>query len=153
MNDLQPENNFDTVPASKDAFEDDEKLIPWRRCLPEIQKSFLWELCPPEIRDLIFDDLDRRDDWWHEPHFAWGSHGCVSPFIIAVRTLPVTYAHALLRFKRLSASIHIDGRQGKHGTHLNDMTNAELKVFEKVEIYLRLLLPLVPTESLQEELG
>lgn len=153
MNDLHPDNNFDTVSASTDAFGDTRTFFQSEICLSENRKPFLWELCPPEIRDLIFDDLDREDDWWHNPHFAWDSNECVPPFIVAVRTLPVTYAHALLRFKRLSASIHMDGRYGKHTHQLKDMTDMELKVFEKVEIDLRLALLPVRTESLPEELG
>jgi hypothetical protein len=153
MNELQPDNNFDIVSASTHAFEDTRTVFQWEICLPETRKPFLWELCPAEIRDLIFDDLDGVEgDWFYQPHFAWDSHGCVPPFVVAVRTLPMTYAHALLRFKRLSASIHIDGTHAKHGHRLKDITDIELQVFEKAEIDLRLVLPRGPTEDLQEEL-
>ena len=153
MNDLQLDNNSDTVSAPTGAFEDTETFFPWENCLPKNRKPFLWELCPPEIRDLIFDDLDGVEgDWFYQPHFAWDSHGCVPPFVVAVRTLPITYAHALLRFKRLSASIHIDATHGKHGHRMKDITDIELQVFEKAEIDLRLVLPTAPTEDLQEEL-
>jgi len=153
MNDLQPDNNFDIVSASTDAFEDTRTFFQWEICLPETRKPFLWELCPAEIRDLIFDDLDGEEGaWFHQPHFAWDSHGCVPPFVVAVRTLPITYAHALLRFQRLSTSIHIDGTHDKHGHRLKDITDIELQVFEKADIDLRLVLPPAPTEDLQEEL-
>jgi hypothetical protein len=107
-----------------------------------VGKVFPWELCPYELRDQIFDALDKCH--W-QPYFGWDSDGCPPPFLVAVRSLPLSYEHALQRFAQCSSQIHMH-LWTSHD--LTDMVQAELNVIEKVDLELRSVVFTIPERAI-----
>lgn len=92
-------------------------------------KSFSWERCPVEVRDMIFDVVTQDNRYY----FDW--EGCVPPLVIALRPLEVSYQHVLQRFVEQNRSSFAMYKWT--GFSIRDMNQVELDTIQTVSLELR----------------
>ncbi|KAF8858815.1 hypothetical protein BDZ45DRAFT_802213 [Acephala macrosclerotiorum] len=101
-------------------------------------KSFPWDKCPYEIRELIFAELDnngKRDNG--RSYFRWNYNGRgeIPPLVVALRSFPSSHDHALQWFRKCN----FDGflmMDSKTGYDLGTANLEELSVFTSIQITL-----------------
>jgi hypothetical protein len=98
-----------------------------------------WERLPIEVRQQIFDNLDEElfiDDFIFPPafprpcpkertYFRWGDS--MPPLVVALRSLPVSYYHAIEHFARVNGELDLS-----FGCNIASMTKSELVVITSV---------------------
>jgi hypothetical protein len=90
-------------------------------------KSSLWERCPAEVRDLIFDEVDNNAQG---DYFMWS--GRMPSLVVALRGLKFSYKQALQRFAKVNEySICMSPW---NGYSIRDMNQTELNTISMVEL-------------------
>lgn len=88
---------------------------------------FPWELCPAEIREIIFDAMNCR----YCRYFRW--RGSMPPLVIAFHGLRKSYQQALQRFVKESRPwLLLHGRITSFG--VEEMNQIELDTLREVHI-------------------
>ena len=95
-------------------------------------KSHLWERCPVEVRDMIFDEIDKVDDDGVN-YFRW--RGSMPPLIVALRGLKNSYKQVLRRFAKANPERHL-WMNSLGRSSIRDMNRVEVDMFEEVSLRL-----------------
>ena len=96
-----------------------------------VVKAFPWERLPFELRQQIFDALDKMTWLWREEapvcYFDW-SH-TLPPLVIALRRLPISHQHVI---KHLDSKNTGKGRYMRvySAHHLVRLTKTELRIVQ-----------------------
>jgi hypothetical protein len=95
--------------------------------------GFPWEELAVEIRDHIFDMVDRdAEDLSCSPsYFKW--QGSLPPLVVALRPLPVSYRHVLQRFAIHNSEITLCP---SNGYDLSAMAQPEMDIIESINLQL-----------------
>ena len=95
-------------------------------------KSFPWERCPVEIREMIFDEVKNRP--YPSPYWEW--NGSIPALVVALRGLKKSYKQVLQRFKKENRG-HL--RMDAYSTDfdIGDMTELELETFKEATLILQ----------------
>jgi hypothetical protein len=96
------------------------------------KKTFPWEKLPFETRDHIFKEVDKFSDRGF--HYFWWN-GVMVPLIIALRSLPISYQHALQWFAK--ERFYFSPKYPSPERPMLDLAKAELAVINAASVDLR----------------